>query len=538
MYKNKNAASKFIKKAVCAVLASLMVSTVYLPTAVHAQTETKTETVASDNRPFSEKHPTLYKSLIYLAKAAAITGAAVGVYYLGGWALDKLYPDRVTDRKIKEETEKMRRKIKSNALKELKSKDLSEKERMEYLNLLSSGKDNEDNFKDVKRIAGIGGLIATLDIGVSLLNNAGKAAESTMYLSFIPFAYKRFENAINGVKDLFKTPPKFLTKQQIFSNFDKLFCNLEGQEDAKKEICNFVYDNVLAKDEARWSKKKYSHGDILYFYGPSGVGKSLAASYLPYVFSPNSRIFVLCSADVDKEKKESVISQIFTPALEMVNNQNNKFSGDAKSGLVEFIKNNPGGFVKIEEYDKLCTPALDEIFRTIADTGVININGEKIDCSGITFILTSNEDDVSMNGFDKDDEEKMTKEDRKEGYTRVWHDKSFLNRVRKVKFNNLTSKEYKVILEKSFDDKFKYWKDDKNGGIDLSIDETSIQKLANKVENIHQGARPIYLSVLPEFQAEIVKKIQSAPSLDFYKNKKLKVSYDDKLDKILIDEDK
>lgn len=530
MYEKQKSRSNFIKKVICAVLSFLMISTAYFPTITYAKPTTTFS--VSDNRTFAEKHPALYKCLVLGAKAAIIIGAAVGTYYLGGYALDKVFPDRVTDRELEAEIEKTNREIKFNILEKLRKDSLSTEERIDCLKVLNSAKnDSKDNFKDLKRIAGIGGLITTLDIGVTLLNQSGEAARSTLNIMWVPFAFTKIGDVFGSIKNLFKAPPKFLTKKEIFSNFDKLFQSMEGQEDAKREISNFVYDNVLAKDQARWSKKKYDHGDILYFYGPSGVGKSLASSYLPYVFTPNPRVFVMTSSDIDKENKKSVVSQIFAPEFK-------GYSEDKppKSKLVEFIENNPGGFVKIEEYDKLCTPALDEIFRTIADTGAINVNGEKIDCSGITFILTSNEDDVSMNGFDKNDVEKINKDAIKDGYTRVWHDKSFLNRVRKVKFNNLTSKNYEAILKKSFDDKFKYWKDAQNGGINLTIDETSIKKLANKIENIHQGARPIYLSVLPEFQSEMVKKVQTAPNLDFYKNKKLAVSYDDKLDKILINE--
>ena len=90
----------------------------------------------------------------------------------------------------------------------------------------------------------------------------------------------------------------------------------------------------------------------------------------------------------------------------------------------------------------------------------------------------------------------------------------FLNERHNIALIRVKLLFFKILkfIVSSFDDKFKYWKYDKNGGIDLSIDKTSIQKLANKVENIHQGARPIYLSVLPEFQAEAVCSVQDFDS--------------------------
>ena len=174
----------------------------------------------------------------------------------------------------------------------------------------------------------------------------------------------------------------------------------------------------------------------------------------------------------------------------------------------------------------MCTPALDEVLRTVMECGVVNVNGEKIDCSGILFILTSNEDKVSMEGFDKGDSTKLDKESIAKGFTRVWHDKSFLNRVRKVEFKNLSHESYEIIVKNHFDLLAEFWADAKNAGITLTIDENTIKDLATEVENLNQGARSIDLKILPLLQGEIGNKIKMAPDLDFYRNKTLKVSYD------------
>lgn len=146
------------------------------------------------------------------------------------------------------------------------------------------------------------------------------------------------------------------------------------------------------------------------------MGKTLVAERLPYVLYSNPKPFIVSAADIDKEKKESVVPQLFVAEK---SNQNPYFaSGNQTKGLVDYIKNNPGGFVRIDEYDKICTPALDEIFRTIVDTGNLNIDGQKIDCSGIVFALTSNENDMSMNEFGIEDIDKLDKLAISEGYTR------------------------------------------------------------------------------------------------------------------------
>ncbi len=487
---------------------------------------------------FSEKYHSAYKILKFLWKATACIGSFVGLYYIAQWGLDKLDPERVNQRILKTEAKEGLKFAQAEILRLNKLENPTEddfkkiKETRNKINDYESIlKEKENDFSYIKNIYGIGGIVAVSKLGYDALCSIGKACESTMYIGALYPTYKRVEAMVDSIRSLFQTPSKIYKKSEIFSNFDKVFHNLEGQEEAKNGIKNFIYDNAIAKDEAKWSKKKYSHGDILYFYGPSGVGKSFSASYLPYVFSPNPKVFVLSSSDIDKEKKdESIVSQIFTPSSP--NQQNSKMSlPNAKSGLVEFIKNNPGGFIRIEEYDKLCSPALDEVIRTISETGIINVNGEKIDFSGATLILTSNEDDLSMGGFDKDSAEKLDDKAIQAGYTRKWHDKSFLNRIRKIKFNKLTSKEYESIIRKRFENISKYWNNPQNGGFKLLIDDNSIQKLANKVEIINEGARPIDLVIMPECQSALVQKIKSAPTFDYYKNREINVRYDENTDK-------
>ena len=123
-----------------------------------------------------------------------------------------------------------------------------------------------------------------------------------------------------------------------------------------------------------------------------------------------------------------------------------------------------------------------------------------------------------MEGFDKSDSKTLDKESIKQGYTRVWHDKSFLNRIRKVEFKNLTIDSYETIFRKHFEELSKYWSDSQNAGINLKTDEKTIKLLAKEIEKFNEGARPIDLKIIPEIQGEIGNKIKSAPSLDFYKN--------------------
>ena len=57
---------------------------------------------------------------------------------------------------------------------------------------------------------------------------------------------------------------------------------------------------------------------------------------------------------------------------------------------------------------------------------------------------------ISFNGFDENSDLSLSKENLEAGCTRVAHSKSFLNRIKKVKFKNLTSPEYANIIKSHF----------------------------------------------------------------------------------------
>lgn len=101
-----------------------------------------------------------------------------------------------------------------------------------------------------------------------------------------------------------------------------------------------------------------------------------------------------------------------------------------------------------------------------------------------------------------------------------------MNRIKKVKFSNLTSKEYKNIIINHFNIIRNYWKDSKNSGITLEINDKIIEDLSKRVEIINKGARPIDLWIMPNIQTIIVEQIKSSPNYNFLQGKTFNVIYD------------
>jgi ATP-dependent Clp protease ATP-binding subunit ClpA len=135
-----------------------------------------------------------------------------------------------------------------------------------------------------------------------------------------------------------------------------------------------------------------------------------------------------------------------------------------------------------------------------------------------------------MEGFDPKNVKDLDESSIKEGYTRVEHSKSFLNRIKKVKFENLTAAEYEEVIKDHFDDMSAYWKSPENGGIEITLDEDSLKALALEVEKRKEGARPVDLWIIPEIKMAIGEKIKSlVKSLSVDENKNNTDYFDESL---------
>jgi len=466
------------------------------------------------------------------------TGAAIGaaaggtaLYYGGRKALDFADPGRSARR---EAIKKAKEELKDVNEKFAKETNLQKQAELSArIGTLQSVINQKSSLTEsVKNIPVVGGAVASGGLALGAIENAGKICRKILNISYLKYAWDNAQMAKNKLKGYFEIPAKEFNKEEVFANFDSVLKDVHGQEEALETLKNYIYDIVVGKNQAKWKGEKYKHGDVLYFHGPSGVGKSSVSEKIPYMLYSNPKIYTVTTSDVDKDQKDSVVTQLFQTTKDK--NAGGYYGPpptEKTKDLVDFLKNNPNGIIKIEEYDKICTPALDEIFRNIMEFGMVNVGGEKIDCSGMLFIMTSNEDKTSMEGFDKKDKdseaEKMDKESFSQGYTRVWHDKSFLNRIKKVEFGNLSPEAYAIIIRKHFNRLSEYWLDPRNAGIKLVMNDEIITSLSERVAKMNQGARPIDLEILPALQVQIGNKIKSAPSFDAYNGKTFQILYDE-----------
>mgnify|MGYP001073329965 CR=1 FL=1 len=316
---------------------------------------------------------------------------------------------------------------------------------------------------------------------------------------------------------------------------------VRGQERAKKGVRGFFNSVTMEKERLKFIDKKDSHAHAIVFNGASGTGKSFTADHLASAIS-NATPYVMSSSEVDvNSSKSSIVGQLF-------GDNGNGYGGyygyggaqQEKKNFVKYIEDHPNdGVVIINEYDKMCLRdsndhPLDETMRAFLDEGKTTINGKTIDCSGIVFILTTNESDGSLQG--KVYVDPVTKQlvdpsvdDSTGSRTIVKHDKSFLNRLTIVNFDNLSAQEYNQIARDHISPIIEWFKTDLWGNIDISISDESYDRIAAYVERINEGARTIDKDILEAFSTSVSDKITEMQNNgEEYIGKKFEAVYNDK----------
>ncbi|MDQ5983361.1 MAG: hypothetical protein RUMPE_00372 [Eubacteriales bacterium SKADARSKE-1] len=336
-------------------------------------------------------------------------------------------------------------------------------------------------------------------------------------------SYDWLKSKIYDIADLTKKliPKKTVSPQETIKKLNKELEALKGQKLAKEKIQKIIYGIIHGKNQAKFNKEKYSHGDVLYFTGASGVGKSFAAEHIAKALS-NSNPFIISASEIDVASTSTIVDQLF--GLQSYGSDYGMSIKDS-SCLVKYLERNKDGIVIINEYDKMWSPSLDEIMRTITDQGVISVKGQIIDCSSIIFIITSNESSGSVNGGNQEIDKKI--DDGTGSRTTIKHDKSFLNRIKVVEFENLTETNYEEIARAEYHNNFtNYWL--KFAGIELYMGDT-FQHVAKRTANENKGSRTIK-NIMDGLIKELANTVISPEFNNNCKNTKIFVSYNEDTD--------
>ena len=314
---------------------------------------------------------------------------------------------------------------------------------------------------------------------------------------------------------------------KVINELDKELECIKGQDKAKNKMKETVASIIDARNEAKENGKPYGKGDVIYIPGPSGVGKTFSAECLARaIMGRNAEPIRIDSSCFDKTSNVSLKSQILYMRDQQKNNGSVNFYY-VDNSLAAKIASNPNTVLIFDEYDKWCTPETDELLRTIMDKGMSYRDGERINCSNLLVIVLSNEDHSSVTAGNG---KGVFKDDGTGSRTHVVHDKSFLNRLQIIEFDNLYEDDYAEITQdqlKVIADRYK-----KLFSVDFDFGNVA-RKIAVKVAGLNQGAREIAKILGGLRKAIIVEKQKLA---DSFKDKEFKVFYSPNGDKFVLRE--
>ena len=366
------------------------------------------------------------------------------------------------------------------------------------------------------------GIVGLLGLGKQL---ASEAADYVKYFSSLQDWLMNLVGPYSFLNNFFRVgrvecDP--VTPTDSISNMKKAFEEVKGQKKAKDQIRKALSQIIVSRYSKFKSNEMYDHGDVFYFIGPSGVGKTFMAEKLckHKVISNDDDFYYFSPVQIDKKSSDSLVEQIFGPKMSDYDINSSK---KTRSSMYSYIKNHPNGVVIFDEYDKLPDDSLDEFFRAVMDNGKVTVAQQELDCSGITFILTSNESKESLNITHGD-----TEREEDDSITHRTHDKSFTNRLNIVEFEKLSEEDYEEIARVDLHEKLRKQYDKKEmGGVNITMSDESLKNVAGRAESYKEGARYIVKKLLGEATQELTEFMMNNPKRSFkkFKGKTIELVY-------------
>ncbi len=208
------------------------------------------------------------------------------------------------------------------------------------------------------------------DKAIDILDNSSVIANKTLTRENIVRTMESFYNVTIDIQN-----------KAIFTK-NELDRKLIGQKSAIMKIYRWLR---LLENGARLPSHPLL---VLFFAGPSGVGKSEASKIIAECFLKNKEAFI----------RLDMASYQDSPSLNKLIGSAPGYSGyDSKPTFIKRIQAHPNAVVLLDEIDKAHVDVCD-FFLSIFDEGYFyDATQEKVDCSNIIFIMTSNQ------GFGKEE---------------------------------------------------------------------------------------------------------------------------------------
>ena len=240
---------------------------------------------------------------------------------------------------------------------------------------------------------------------------------------------------------------------------DKILNSVEGHVKAKKTIKTILITNLVNKFQNIKFRLKRNVASICEIYGNPGIGKTELIKRLCSYLCKGKKPFIITSAMIDQKSKRTVLEQIL-------------YKDEKKKAYTDFyyyIRTVPYGHIIFDEFDKfwqMDPVGLTEFFRGILDLGYILIDGQKIDCSNLSFYITFN----------------------KYGDNGLTHDESYKSRIQVINFKDLTARNMtNIILNRLEEMSEKVFKQCK---VSLIYKKKMVKRIGECVAKQKKGFRP------------------------------------------------
>lgn len=289
---------------------------------------------------------------------------------------------------------------------------------------------------------------------------------------------------------------KNLTKSDIEKTMDSFYHVSVQIYNRAEQTRNALQQNIFGQDQAIEKVYKWIHMlekgvripskplAVLFFAGPSGVGKSETAKIIAKNFLQHEDAFI--RLDMASYQDAASINK-------MIGSPPGYVGYEEKTSFVKQLTAHPNAVVLLDEIDKAHVDVCDFFLNVFDDGYFLDATQEKIDCTNMIFILTSNQ------GFDQNHHfshrlQLCNQEQISQDMYKVLSSKfrlEFLNRIDEIIVFDYLSLEAKNQLIRKYKKDLNYLQDTELGmmiePLEITIDDSDLHRF---------GARSVRRSVI------------------------------------------
>lgn len=287
------------------------------------------------------------------------------------------------------------------------------------------------------------------------------------------------------------------------------------ERDGLKDLKQTLSSQVIGQDEAidvlvravrrkRMNIRNTKRPTVLFFAGPTGVGKTESAKALAKALFGDEKSFI--RFDMSEFMEEHASSKL-------IGSPPGYIGHDQAGQLTEQVRRKPYSIILLDEFEK-AHPKVSNMFLQVFDDGrLTDSQGKTVDFSNSIIIMTSNIGAKATKsvGFGSSNAQKEH-----DHYMKALHQRyapEFLNRIDEiVPFRSLTEKELIQIVDIMLID-FHNGLKEKN--ISLEVTEKAKLWLAKKGFNPDMGARPLARVITRHVEDPLTEKILDTSSSVF-----------------------